>query len=415
MTTIPMNKNKLRKQKWYNYAVAILIGVVGYVVLTNLGVITGSIQSILSKFTAIFLGCALAYLVHPLASALQKRLFGKIENKNIGWALSVVLSMILVILVLTVLLLMLVPQLIESTLLLIGNMDSYIAQLNRLVENLNIGTLDFGNELQSMMASSEDIIKTASQFLGTSLRKIASTSADIGKNVFNWLIAFILSIYLLMAKENIKSASSRLLRALMPEKWYEIVVHFMRRCNYILVRYIVYSLLDAVIVGGATALFMAITQMQYIGLIAFVCGITNLIPSFGPVIGGAIGAFILLLINPWHALMFIIFAAVLQTLDGYVIKPKLFGDSLGVSGLLILISIVLFGNIFGIVGILLAIPLAAIFDFVYQEGILPLLEARRARLDAEERAEEEAGVRDLQMNSTITVLTEMSEGGKKRK
>ena len=410
-----MNKDKLRNQKWYNNAVAILIGVVGYVVLTNLGVISSSIQNILSKFSAIFLGCVLAYLVHPLASALQKRLFSKIEKKNIGWALSVFLSMILVILVLIVLLLMLIPQLIESTLLLVGNMDSYIAQLNRLVANLNIGTLDFGNELQDMMASSEDIIKTASQLLGTSLRKIASTSADIGKNVFNWLIAFILSIYLLLAKENIKKGTARLLRSLMPEEWYEIVVNFMARCNYILVRYIVYSLLDGAIVGGATAVFMAITGMQYVGLISAVCGITNLIPSFGPVIGGAIGAFILLLINPWHALMFIIFASVLQTLDGYVIKPKLFGDSLGVSGLLILISIVLFGNIFGIVGILLAIPLAAIFDFVYEEGILPLLEARRARLDAEERAEEAAGVRDLQMNSTITVLTEMSEGGKKRK
>ena len=160
---------------------------------------------------------------------------------------------------------------------------------------------------------------------------------------------------------------------------------------------------------------MAITQMQYVGLIAFVCGITNLSPSFGPVIGAVIGGFILLLVNPWHALMFLIFTGILQTLDGYVIKPKLFGDSLGVSGLLILISIVLFGNIFGIVGILLAIPLAAIFDFVYEEGILPLLEARRKRLDAEEEAEEAAGLRDLQMNSTITVLTEMSEGGKKRK
>ena len=410
-----MNKNKLRKQKWYNNAVAILIGVVGYVLLTNLGVITGSIQSILSKFTAIFLGCVLAYLVHPLASALQRRLFSKIEKKNIGWALSVFLAMILVILVLIVLLLMLIPQLIESTLLLVGNMDSYIAQLNRLIENLNIGSMDLGDELQGMMASSEDIIKTASQLLGTSLRKIASTSADIGKNVFNWMIAFILSIYLLLAKENIKSASSRLLRALMPAEWYEIVVHFMRRCNYILVRYIVYSLLDGAIVGGATAVFMAITQMQYVGLISFVCGITNLIPSFGPVIGGAIGAFILLLVNPWHALIFIIFASVLQTLDGYVIKPKLFGDSLGVSGLLILISIVLFGNIFGIVGILLAIPLAAIFDFVYQEGILPLLEARRARLDAEERAAEAAGGVDPKKNPTMTVLTEMSEGRKKRK
>jgi len=410
-----MKREKFKKQKWYNNAVAILIGVVGYVVLTRLGPIFDVIRGVLSKFAPIFLGCVLAYLVHPLASALHRRVFGKINKKNIGWALSVLLAMVLVILVILVLLLMLIPQLIESILLLVSNMDSYIVQLNNLIANLNIGTLDLGNQLQEMMASSDDIIKTASQLLGTSMRKIASTSADIGKNLFNWLIAFILSIYLLMAKDNIKSGATRLLRALVPQKWYDIVVHFMARCNHILVRYIVYSLLDGAIVGGATAVFMAITGMQYVGLIAVVCGVTNLIPSFGPVIGGVIGAFILLLVNPWHALMFIIFTCILQTLDGYVIKPKLFGDSLGVSGLLILISIVLFGNIFGVVGILLAIPLAAIIDFVYQEGILPLLEARRARLDAEEKAEEAAGLADPQMNSTLTVLTEMSEGKKKRK
>ena len=410
-----MKRDKFKNKKWYNNAVAILIGVVGYVVLTRLGPIFEAVRGVLSKFAPIFLGCVLAYLVHPLASALHKRVFGKINRKNIGWALSVLLAMVLVIMVILVLLLMLIPQLIESILLLVSNMDSYIAQLNNLIANLNIGTLDLGNQLQEMMASSEDIIKTASQLLGTSMRKIAATSADIGKNLFNWLIAFILSIYLLMAKDNIKSGATRLLRALMPQKWYDIVVNFMARCNYILVRYIVYSLLDGAIVGGATAVFMAITGMQYVGLIAVVCGVTNLIPSFGPVIGCVIGGFILLLVNPWHALMFIIFTCILQTLDGYVIKPKLFGDSLGVSGLLILISIVLFGNIFGVVGILLAIPLAAIIDFVYEEGILPLLEARRARLDAEEKAEEAAGIKDMQMNSTITVLTEMSEGRKKRK
>ena len=381
-----MKRDKFKNKKWYNNAVAILIGVVGYVVLTRLGPIFEAVRGVLSKFAPIFLGCVLAYLVHPLASALHKRVFGKINRKNIGWALSVLLAMVLVIMVILVLLLMLIPQLIESILLLVSNMDSYIAQLNNLIANLNIGTLDLGNQLQEMMASSEDIIKTASQLLGTSMRKIAATSADIGKNLFNWLIAFILSIYLLMAKDNIKSGATRLLRALMPQKWYDIVVNFMARCNYILVRYIVYSLLDGAIVGGATAVFMAITGMQYVGLIAVVCGVTNLIPSFGPVIGCVIGGFILLLVNPWHALMFIIFTCILQTLDGYVIKPKLFGDSLGVSGLLILISIVLFGNIFGVVGILLAIPLAAIIDFVYEEGILPLLEARRARLDAEEKA-----------------------------
>ena len=77
--------------------------------------------------------------------------------------------------------------------------------------------------------------------------------------------------------------------------------------------------------------------------------------------------------------MFIGFTCVLQTLDGYVIKPKLFGDSLGVSGLLILISIIVFGNIMGVIGILLAIPLAAIIDFSYEEYLLPYLERRKER------------------------------------
>ena len=224
-----MKREKFKKQKWYNNAVAILIGVVGYVVLTRLGPIFEAIRGVLSKFAPIFLGCVIAYLVHPLASALHKRVFGKINRKNIGWALSVLLAMVLVILVIMVLLLMLIPQLIESILLLVSNMDNYIVQLNNLIANLNIGTLDLGNQLQEMMASSEDIIKTASQLLGTSMRKIASTSADIGKNLFNWLIAFILSIYLLMAKDNIKSGATRLLRALVPQKWYDIVVHFMAR------------------------------------------------------------------------------------------------------------------------------------------------------------------------------------------
>ena len=217
-----------------------------------------------------------------------------------------------------------------------------------------------------------------------------------------------------MAKENLKNGSKRLLRSLMPQKWYDILINFVARCNSILVRYIVFTLLDGVIVGGATACFMALCRMQYVGLIAVVCGVTNLIPSFGPVIGAVIGGFILLLVNPWHALMFLGFTLILQTLDGYVIKPKLFGDSLGVSGLLILISIVLFGNIFGVVGILLAIPLAAIIDFTYEEGILPLLEARRAKLDAEEASEEAEGDGKPRSSTAIDVLTEMSEG-KKRK
>ena len=128
---------------------------------------------------------------------------------------------------------------------------------------------------------------------------------------------------------------------------------------------------------------MSVMGMQYVGMISVVIAVTNLIPTFGPIIGGLIGAFILLLINPLHALIFIIFTMVLQTLDGYVIKPKLFGNSLGVSGLLILIAIIVGGKMFGVVGILLAIPFAAIIDFVYKDYLLSALEKKKDVTDKE--------------------------------
>ena len=369
---------------------AILIGVVGYVVLTHLGPIGEALSTFLGFFKPVIFGCVIAYLVNPLAELLQREVFRGVKRDALRWYLSIIVGMAAVLVLFMLLLVTLVPQLIESVGLLVRNMDSYAQSLQKIIADLNIGGIDIGNMLEGVLNSSEDLLMTGSQILSTSLKQIVSTSADIGKNLVSWLLALILSVYLLGAKKSLREGSKRLLRTMMPPKIFAETMRFLARCNDILVRYIVFSLIDAVIVGGATAVFMALTKMQYIGLIAVVCGVTNLIPSFGPIIGAVIGGFILLLVNPLHALMFLAFTAVLQTLDGYVIKPKLFGDSLGVSGLLILVAIIVFGNIFGIVGILLAIPLAAIIDFAYEDSILPYLEERRARLDKEEAEEAKA-------------------------
>ena len=383
-----MKKNKLSNQKWYNNAVAVLIGVVSYVALTHLGTIVGALKSFSGYFTAVFIGCVIAYMVNPLASFMEENFFQGLKKRPVRWMLSVIVAMLVLILLLMCLMLMLIPQLIESISLLVGNMDGYIRTLEGMIANWNIAGIDLSEQLNEFMASSEDLIKTGTQLLTSSLSRILAASKGIGKNLLNLLLALILSIYLLGAKDSLKQGSRRLLKASMSDQWYDVVVTFLKRCNNILVRYIIFSILDAAIVGGANAFFMAIVGMQYVGLISVVVGVTNLIPSFGPMIGAVIGGFILLLVNPWHALIFLVFTAVLQTLDGYVIKPKLFGDSLGVSGFLILIAIIVFGNIWGIWGILLAIPLAAIIDFTYEEYFLPHLEARKARMVAEEEREQ---------------------------
>lgn len=374
-------RNKLRETNWYPYAVAACIAVLLYVALTHLNVIGHVTGVFVGYFTPIILGCILAYLTNPLARMYDGRVLKKMGKEKLRWTLSVVLAILTLILVIAFMLGTLIPQLANSVSTLVKNMDGYLASLQSLLDRLGIsGTVRLDKLLSDLFGTNGKI----SQYLMDSAQNILNASLAAGKGVLNFFIAIILSVYMLMAKESLKRCAARLLKALMPEKRYDKTVDFLSRCDNILVQYVVFSLLDSLIVGVANAAFMAILGMQYVGLVSMVIAVTNLIPTFGPLIGGAIGGFILLLVNPLHALIFVIFAIALQFIDGYILKPKLFSGSLGVSGLLILAAVIVFGNMFGIAGILLAIPIAAILDFICGEELMPALERRRARIDAEQ-------------------------------
>ena len=166
-------------------------------------------------------------------------------------------------------------------------------------------------------------------------------------------------------------------------------VGFCRRCDTILLKYLSCSLLDALFIGVSNALFMLIFRIPNVALISVLVGVTNLAPTFGPLIGGAIGFIILGLLNPGYGILFLIFTFIIQTLDGYVVKPKLYGDSLGVSSLWILIAIICGGKIFGVVGVLLAIPFAAIVQYLMEEILFPKVREERKESDEEGRYEGE--------------------------
>ena len=129
--------------------------------------------------------------------------------------------------------------------------------------------------------------------------------------------------------------------------------------------------------------------MPYAPLIAVVCGVTNIIPTFGPMIGAAIGVFFIILENPVKALIFLAFICVLQSIDGMVIKPKLYSGSLGIPAIWTLLLIIFGGKVAGILGILLAVPFGAIFVIIYNETIEPKLEKRAEKINAKDIPDKE--------------------------
>ncbi|MBQ8959994.1 MAG: AI-2E family transporter [Ruminococcus sp.] len=375
---------ELIHKRWFATALGGCITVAFYLLISNIVDIWQGFTQILGYFSTVMGGCALAYMMNPLAKLYERTLFRRIRKEAPKWTVSIVLALTTVILFLVLIMSILIPQLIDSISMFIGNLDSYAKSLQSFIRSF-LPEDHESPSFQNFVLSSENIINTIVDYIMENSSKIINFSTNAGKSVVNWVIAFILSIYLLGAKNRLKAGLKRLLRASLSKKHYKSTASFLSHCNDILNRYVIFDLIDGLIVGTVNAVFMAALGMQYAGLVSVVVGITNLVPTFGPMVGAIIGGFILLMVKPFHALLFVIFTIILQTVDGYIIKPKLFGGTLGVSGLWILIVIIACGRIYGIVGILLAIPIAAITDYIYREMLLPALERRnRSALEDQE-------------------------------
>ena len=372
---------KFFKQKWVSYTIATCSAVVLYLLLSNQGFLLGALSAIFKIIKPVISGIIVAYIFNPLANLFDRNVFYKLKNEKTRWKLSVAFALIVLALGVTLLCFALIPQLSDSVSTLIGNMGMYVETLQDLLKSFESGSTGklFGLDLSGIATFGDEVLDNIANYFKDNMDSVVMTSSSIGKGVLDAVIAFILAIYFLLDKHRITAGVNRFISLLMKDERYNKWADFLNRCNKILIRYIGVDVVDGIIVGVVNFLFMIIMRMPYTALISVIVGITNLAPTFGPIVGAVIGAFILVLVNPWYALWFLIFTIILQTIDGYILKPRLFGESLGVSALMVLISIIIGGRLFGVIGILFAIPFAAIIDFVWKDYVIKKLEERKAK------------------------------------
>ncbi len=364
--------------------VAICIGVLFYFLLMHLDVVWAVIKNIAYFVYPVIAGAIIAYLINPLMRLFENKLFRKIKSTKLKRVLALIISVIIVYSFITVIFVMLIPQLYESALSLYNNRESYMASLSEWIEEKGAGSL-LSKYYDGKNFKSGNILESVVSYLSDNGGSIVSGISKVGGHIGAWVIGIVFSVYFLAEKDKISNFLLRIIRACQKntEKSDHFIMH-LKKIDAILTRYLIFSIIDSIIIGSLTAIVMLIAGMQYTGLVSVIVGVTNLIPTFGPLIGAGIGGLILLFVNPLHALIFLIFALVLQTFDGWVLKPKLFGDSFGISGLWILISIIVGGRIIGVLGIILAIPAVAIADYLINDVYLPY---RKIKNTAEEQSE----------------------------
>ena len=435
-----------KDRKWVPYAVAGCVVVLFYLLASHFNYFFVGLGYFIGFISPVLIGLIMAYILDPLVkipegwmlskagidqafiSEMYRGLTGerpagdeeepdpvKARTVRLCRVLAVWITVIVVILLIVVILISLIPQLVKSLGAFFNNFDTYADSLQNVLNSISADASKSFIDISSFTKILDNSIDKIADYVEENMGNILNKSVNVGKTIVNTVISFILAIYMLCDKRRLQAGWKRFMRALLTEKSYRDGTTFWTRCNQILIRYIAGDMLDGLIVGIINFVFMSIAGMDYAALVSVIVGLTNLAPTFGPLVGAIIGAFMLVFVNPWWALWFLIFTAILQTIDGYIIKPKLFGNTLGVSSLWILISIIVLGRMFGVAGILLAIPFAAIFDILYKEIVLSRLEkwkAARAQAQEEEKAKkaaEDAAVKAAQEAIMAVVKKDSSQ------
>lgn len=402
------NKNIL-KNRWASNALAISIGVFVYLFFSHLDVVGRGIAAFFGFINPVIIALIIAYVMDPLTKVFEHYVFRRMRRETARRNLAVVCTILIILAGFVFLMVALIPQIVNSIITFFNNVNVYADQIRTLLANLQEKAAGSRFDFSKILNGGQALLDTIVGKIPSNVDSIINTSFSIGRNIMTWVIAVIMSIYFLADKSRLQAGFGKLMHAILSERMFQSSCKFWNHCNTIMIRYIVGELLDALIIGVSNFVFFLIAGLPYNLLISVVVGVTNLAPTFGPIVGGVVGAFILVLNNPWHALWFIIFTIILQTIDGYVIKPKLFGNTLGVSSVWILVCIIVGGRMFGVPGILLAIPFAAISDYVYNNYILVVLENRKSKKRDRERAQAEKNGHEAGRNESTEPASERRE------
>ena len=371
---------KLLKLK--NVLIAIAFTVFLLLVKDNMGVVGDILNKIITILTPFFLGFMIAYILNFPYKFFYGKVFGKMGQKRKFLAglrkpLSIICTYLIFFSVVAALIVIVVPQIALNLSTLYENMPKYLETGYKYIDNL----FNFLNQHLhtnfSLDATVQEALNRLTEFLSNlDLLSTADATKNIvgvvlgivvntASGIYNVAMSLIISIYFLASKEELCRQVKRLAVAFIPIKYlpkvYEIVDVTDTKCG----RFLVGDILDAGLIGILMYIVMSIFRLPYAPMIAVLVGVTNIIPFFGPFIGGIPSALILFLVNPMDSLWFIIILVVIQQLDGNIFKPKIIGNQLGISSFWVLFSVVVGGALFGIPGFILGTPIyAAIYTLI---------------------------------------------------
>ena len=354
--------------------IVICCSIIFYFVASQIGSFSEKIGIAIGIMYPFIIGFAIAYLLNFILDFYEIRVLGKakwfsklrkVQKRSIGLLLTYLTAIGIGYLFIH----FIVPQLIDSIMGFVNDVPQYVDNVTRLFNDL-MNETNVSPEYAALIQEQMDkYIQFIMDFAKEIIPIVENMLKVIASSVWNIVLGIIISVYLLIDKENFFAINRKITCALFSTKTANRIFELTYRSNETFGKFLSGKIIDSAIIGVLSFVVFSIFKMPYTLLISVIIGVTNIIPFFGPFIGAIPSFIIILFVSPTKALVFLLLVFIIQQIDGNIIGPKILGDSIGISAFWILFAILVAGKFLGIVGMIIGVPLFAIVYSIIKEEV----------------------------------------------
>ncbi|MDO4323033.1 MAG: AI-2E family transporter [Lachnospiraceae bacterium] len=354
-----MNKN------WIKFAV---IAIASCLCVKYSDTVFGLLALLFNTLKPLWMGFAIAYILNILMGKLEKIYF---PRKKEPWVdrtrrpVCVFASIFIVLFIAVFLILLVIPAMGDSIYVLTKDIPKAFLRFQKWLSGQaeNAGFLEIQELVNGLKIDWNDLYNKLSGVLSKGIGSIFTSAFSVANLIASFtitgVVAVIFSIYMLFQKENLKRQFKKAASVYLPQRWRSKAEEFLHLANETFTSFISGQVLEAFILGTLCGVGMFILRLPYALMTGVIVGVSALIPVMGAYIGAIAGAFMILTISPLKALIFLIFLAILQQVEGNVIYPRVVGGSIGLPGIWVLAAVTVGGGLLGVPGMLLGVPLTA--------------------------------------------------------
>ena len=368
----------------------ILFTIVILIALWNYDIIFGWIGFAFGIIFPFLLGGAIAFVLNVPMNFLEEKIFrnkylkDKKAARKLARPVSLVLTIAIVIGVVVLVMFIVIPELTQTVLSLGRTIRAFVPDAQRFLEELFKDNSEISEWLEGLNLNVNQLVNQAVSFFqngaGDMLNSTMSAIGSIVSGVTTFVIAFVFACYVLLQKEKLRVQVTKVMYAYMPEKRVKWSLEVCSLTAKSFSSFLTGQCVEALILGTMFFIVMSVINMPYALLVAVLIAFTALIPIFGAFIGCVVGAFLILMVDPLKALIFVIVFLILQQIEGNLIYPKVVGASVGLPSIWVLAAVTIGGNLMGVVGMLIFIPIVSVIYTLFRTSVYKRLKKQNRDL-----------------------------------